>query len=68
MPHFKSRATHSLIEERLWLDKDRPVWAKGGWSIFLDCTEDMIRSIRYVEDNPEKEGKARQYWPFGKTL
>jgi REP element-mobilizing transposase RayT len=39
-------------------------WARGQWIVFLDTAEDVIRSIRYVEHNPEKEGLPRQSWSF----
>ena len=39
-------------------------WAKGRWKCFLDDEADIERTIRYVEANPEKEGKRRQSWPF----
>jgi REP element-mobilizing transposase RayT len=38
-------------------------WARGEWKVFLD-PEDLPRAIRYVEDNPRKEGKKRQHWSF----
>jgi len=37
-------------------------WSQGGWKVYLDSVEDILRSIRYVEDNPLKEGKPRQSW------
>jgi REP element-mobilizing transposase RayT len=39
-------------------------WARRGWSVFLDSVGDMRRAIRYVEENPVKEGKRRQRWEF----
>lgn len=39
-------------------------WARKFWKRFLFTEEDFRRSIRYVEDNPLKEGKRRQSWPF----
>jgi REP-associated tyrosine transposase len=38
-------------------------WARGQWKVFLD-EEDVPRAIRYVQDNPLKEGKPRQRWSF----
>ena len=32
--------------------------------VFLDDPADIARCIRYVEDNPVKEGKSRQTWAF----
>ncbi|MBM4092306.1 MAG: hypothetical protein FJ276_23195 [Planctomycetes bacterium] len=39
-------------------------WARGQWSVFLDTEEAITNAIRYVEENPLKEGKRRQKWPF----
>ena len=39
-------------------------WSLRGWKVFLDSEEDIRRAIRYVENNPLKEGKPRQYWSF----
>ena len=36
------------------------VFSQGEWKVFLTPAEDIVRSIGYVEKNPEKEGKLRQ--------
>jgi REP element-mobilizing transposase RayT len=41
-----------------------PVWGGPGWKVFLDTPTDIRRTIRYIDDNPEKWGLARQHWPF----
>ena len=38
----------------------RPVWGEHGWNIYLDEPPDVWRAIRYVEQNPLKEGKRLQ--------
>ena len=38
-------------------------WAQGCWKVFLD-PEDVDRSIRYVENNPVKDGLRPQKWNF----
>jgi REP element-mobilizing transposase RayT len=40
------------------------VWGQDFWKVFLFSPEDVQRAIEYVEDNPPKEGKQRQQWPF----
>jgi REP element-mobilizing transposase RayT len=40
------------------------MWAAREWKVFLDTEEAIEDAIRYVEDNPEKEGKPKQSWPF----
>ncbi|MCI0335484.1 MAG: transposase [Planctomycetes bacterium] len=57
-------------ESRLWLIKENavpdwhPVWTQGGWKVFLDTPAEVWSRIRYVENNPLKEGLPKQYWPF----
>lgn len=40
------------------------IWARKGWTCFLDSEADVVRAIRYVENNPVKEGLKRQRWTF----
>jgi REP element-mobilizing transposase RayT len=69
---LKGDATQSLLDENLHpfgaiREKNgRPptCFARGQWKLFLDSLEDVRRTIRYVENNPEKEGKPRQRWSF----
>ena len=39
-------------------------FGRGEWKVYLNSVEDILRAIKYVEDNPIKEGKKRQNWPF----
>lgn len=39
-------------------------WAEGCWKVYLDTHADVLRAIRYVENNPMKEGKRLQRWSF----
>jgi REP element-mobilizing transposase RayT len=43
---------------------ERPpnAWTRGEWKVFLDDPADIRRAIRYVEENPAKEGKPEQHW------
>jgi REP element-mobilizing transposase RayT len=69
---LKGAASTQLLEEGLhpFADGRRSngrlpsCWARGEWKVFLDDYEDVRRSIKYVEDNPLKEGKSPQRWPF----
>lgn len=38
-------------------------FARGQWGVFLE-PEDVPRAIRYVENNPVKDGLPRQSWSF----
>jgi len=69
---LKGEATRRLVSEEVHPFQDirdsrgkRPkCFARGEWKVFLDSPEDIVRAIRYVEDNPIKEGKKRQRWSF----
>ena len=39
-------------------------WGRKHWQVFLDTTQAIDSAIRYVNDNPGKEGKPRQQWTF----
>jgi len=41
---------------------DHPLWTKGGRKIILDAPAAVRQRIRYVENNPIKEGLPRQIW------
>lgn len=72
--HLKARATQQLLAEDLHPFRDQrdasgklpPAWVRNGWKVFLDTDEDVQRAIRYVEQNPVKQGMAPQRWEFGK--
>jgi len=39
-------------------------WARGCWKVFRFTNEDVRRAVRYVEQNPLKEGLRAQRWGF----
>jgi REP element-mobilizing transposase RayT len=39
-------------------------WAHKCWKVFLNSDNDIVRAIQYVEQNPIKDGKRPQRWPF----
>jgi REP element-mobilizing transposase RayT len=69
---MKGDATRALREQQLhplgaWIDANGKLphcWARGEWKVFLDDEAAILRAIRYVEENPIKEGKPRQSWRF----
>ena len=69
---LKGAATKALIEEKVHpfekyqTKRERlpKAWAQGQWKVFLDSKKDIFRAIHYVENNPLKEEKPRQYWSF----
>jgi REP element-mobilizing transposase RayT len=72
MQHFKAKASMQLSKDGLHpfaaqrqADGLLPSpWARKGWKVFLDAQEDVARAIRYVEQNPVKEGLPVQRWSF----
>ena len=40
------------------------LWGEGQWKVYLDNEEAIEEAIRYVEQNPMKEGKPPQKWSF----
>ena len=69
---MKGAATTELLKEGMHPFAEQPYrngalptpWTRKSWSVFLDCAEDVDRAVRYVDENPEKEGKPRQHWSF----
>lgn len=55
-----------VIESGLRLN-GHPVWARGGYKVFLDTPDDVWRTIRYVEVNPVKQRLPRQAWDIVTT-
>ena len=45
-------------------DVNHPIWGGPGWKVFLDCRDDMERTVRYIEQNPVKIGQMGQRWSF----
>jgi REP element-mobilizing transposase RayT len=68
--HLKREAALRLLAENLHpFARDNggklpSCWAENAWCVYLDEERDVRRAIRYVELNPEKEGKRRQRWSF----
>lgn len=42
-------------------------WVRGQWKVYLD-PDDVERAIRYVQNNPLKEGKKKQGWSFVSSI
>jgi REP element-mobilizing transposase RayT len=69
---LKAAATRRLVEEglhpfaHLAAPGARPpkCWARGEWKVFVFDANHLRAAIQYVENNPVKDGKPRQRWPF----
>ncbi|CAN5389109.1 hypothetical protein BH10PLA2_BH10PLA2_12930 [soil metagenome] len=69
---LKGAATTSLViagahpqtKYRTSNGKRPSLWSLGQWKVFLDTEDSIVNAIRYVEENPIKEGKPIQKWSF----
>jgi REP element-mobilizing transposase RayT len=69
---LKGSSTNKLIEEGIHPLADYKdhkgrtprCWAARLWKVFIDNEPVLRKAIRYVEENPLKEGKPRQHWSF----
>jgi REP element-mobilizing transposase RayT len=65
---LKQNATMRLKEENIhpFAEFEGPPtpWAESCWKVFLNHEEFLRKAIRYVEENPVKEGKKPQHWSF----
>jgi REP element-mobilizing transposase RayT len=70
--HLKSRATQHLNRQELhplaaYRQSDGATpspWCRNCWKVFVFSQRHLRDAIRYVEENPLKEGKPRQHWSF----
>jgi hypothetical protein len=70
--HLKNRATSALRERGLdpmeqYAGSDGSIpspWAKGLWKVYIHEAAHLRAVIRYVEENPLREGKRIQQWSF----
>jgi REP element-mobilizing transposase RayT len=60
---LKAAATTALLRDGRHSFSPSP-WARKCWKVFLNTEADIVRAIRYVEDNPLKESKRPQRWSF----
>jgi len=62
--HLKGRATRRLNAEHLTTASPSPWAKKTGWVVYLNTPQDVRRAMRYVDDNPVREGFKPQRWRF----
>ena len=68
--HLKGRATQQLRAEGLHPFENHakqdgtlpPIWARRGWSVFLNSRDEVRRAIGYTNENPVREGLKQQSW------
>jgi len=70
--HFKGRATQQLVAEQLHpLASHRTPegslpspWSRRSWRVYLNDEAHVRSAMRYVKENPLRERKPKQIWPF----
>ncbi|HEX3600813.1 MAG TPA: transposase [Lacipirellulaceae bacterium] len=60
---FQMESRARLVEQGR-AEEGHPVWTKGGWKVFLHSPAEVRSRVRYIENNPLKEGLPAQRWPF----
>lgn len=72
--HLKGGATMRLFAEEIHplMGSPKPVpspWSKRtGWTVYLNDDRSVRHRIKYVQENPLKEGKPQQHWSFVKPF
>ena len=73
---LKGAATRALMAAHLhplqgYRTKDGKTpspWGEGLWKVFIDDHAHLRRAVKYVYDNPLREGKKHQEWHFIQPL
>lgn len=53
------------FQDELYADGTRPSpWARGRWAPFLWDNDEIERAVRYVNNNPTRDGMKKQSWTF----
>jgi REP element-mobilizing transposase RayT len=60
---LKEQGIHPFGEIQDQQGRTPKCFARGQWKVYLD-PPDVPRAVRYVEQNPVKEGKKPQRWSF----
>ena len=59
--NLRTTGLHPFIDQ-LNSDGRLPTpWAEGGWRVYFHDAAEILRTIGYVEQNPEKRGVARRW-------
>lgn len=69
---LKGDATKQLVKEGIHPFQQHmkddgtvpPCFGRKWWVVYLFDEEDILRTIRYVQNNPIREGMKPQAWPF----
>jgi REP element-mobilizing transposase RayT len=62
--HLVQEGLHPFLQVRDHRGRRPSLWSAGLWKVYLNTPGEIERAIRYVEDNPQKDGFRRQRWSF----
>ena len=62
--HLIKAGIHPLVAYCNAKGRVPSLWAEKCWKVYLGGDKAIENAIRYVEANPEREGRPRQSWPF----
>ncbi|MHB8866380.1 MAG: transposase, partial [Pirellulaceae bacterium] len=62
--HLVAAGLHPLAVYRMPSGRVPSMWADKRWKVYLDSEEAMENAIRYVNENPMREGNPRQTRSF----
>ena len=57
-------ATKDALRNAGFVPPDHPVWSSRPYVVFKTSVRAVYKAVEYVEDNPEKEGLPRQFYPW----
>jgi REP element-mobilizing transposase RayT len=61
--NLANSAREALCQAAL-VSADHPVWSNRPYKVFKYTRDELSDAIKYVQDNPMKEGLPRQHWDF----
>jgi REP element-mobilizing transposase RayT len=59
-----STHSHPMQSYSRGLSRLPSMWGEGQWIVYLDTEEAILNAIRYVNENPIREGLCQQNWGF----
>ncbi len=59
-----AQGSFEAMHDAALVPPDHPVWADRPYKVYLKTAEQVCGRIKYVEDNPQKEGLGRQTYEF----
>lgn len=61
---LRKAGRHPFDDEVDTNDRIPTCWCEGGWKVFLHDGSEILRCVRYAENNPDEIGLPAQHWDF----